>query len=170
MARDNLTTRFLREVFAQETGICPVFLLTITHPALTDPILVSSDPTERLSQTAADIVYGTRSRGKEFVFFPFTLTLPSDEDEGPQNMQLTLDNVLRQYTDILRSIVGPPTLLAELVLADMPDTVEAYWPEYLMNNVKYDAQTITVTLALETLQREPFPALTFNPSYFPGLY
>lgn len=165
-----LSTDFLRGAFAQETGVCPVFLLTITHEAISEPIRVSSDPTERLIETATDIVYGTRSRGEDYVFFPFTLVLPTDEDEGPQNMQLTLDNVQRQYVETLRTISGPPTVTAEIVLSHTPDLVEAQWPEYLLTNAKYDATLITGTLTLETLFREPFPALSFSPSYFPSLF
>lgn len=165
-----LSSEFLRGAFAQETGICPVFLLTITHDGLTQPIRVSSDPTVRLQETATDVIYGTRSRGNDFVFFPFRLTLPTDEDDGPQNMQLSLDNVTREYMSILRSISGPPSVTTEIVLSESPDLVEATWPEYLLTEVKYDALTITGTLMLETLYREPFPALAFSPGYFPALF
>jgi hypothetical protein len=170
MARSQLSTEFLRGAFAQETGVCPVFLLTIAHASLAQPIRASSDPTERIEETPTDVIYGTRSRGNDYVFFPFTLILPTDEDEGPKNMQLTLDNVTRQYTETLRSIVGPPTIMTEIVLAQSPDTVEASWPDFLLTNASYDAATITGTLELETLQREPFPYLCFSPAYFPALF
>lgn len=165
-----LSTDFLRGAFAQETGICPVFLVTIDHPDLATPILVSSDPTVRMSQTAEDVTYGTRSRGLEFVFFPFTLTLPSDEDEGPQNMTVQMDNVKRDITQTLRGLTSPPTVKTELILIDSPDVVEAVWPDFLLTQATYDASTIKGTLTVETLVREPFPALCFTPSYFPGLF
>jgi hypothetical protein len=165
-----LTTEFLRGAFAQETGICPVFLLTITHPDLLEPILVSSDPTQRVMETATDVIYGTVSRGKNFLFYPFTLTLPEDGDEGPGQMTLELDNVRRELTVVLRSIKGPPTINADLVLSHTPDVVEAVWPEYLLTGAKYDATTISGTLALETQVREPLPAGAFTPSYFPALF
>lgn len=167
-----LTTQFLREAFKEETGACPIFLVTIAHPALSAPIRVSSDPTQRLSETPTDVIYGTQSRGNDFIFFPFTLVLPTDEDEGPQNMQVALDNVTREYTKILRGIAGsrPPSVTTEIVLSATPDIVEGVWPEYLLTEAKYDATTITGTLTLETLYREPFPALCFTPSYFPALF
>lgn len=165
-----LSSAFLRGAFAQETGICPVMLMTITHDALSAPIRISSDPTERLSETAADVIYGTRSRGQEFIFFPVTVTLPSDEDEGPQNMKVEIDNVKRELTGILRSIQGPPRVSTEIVLADSLDVVEGVWPDFLLTQATYDATTITGTLTVETLVREPFPALCFSPSYFPGLF
>lgn len=165
-----LSTAFLRGALAQETGICPVFLLTIEHEGLSVPIRVSSDPAERLRETAADVIYGTRSRGLEFLFYPFTLVLPSDEDEGPGAMTLQLDNVQRQLTAILRTIQGPPTVKTEIVLSDTPDVVEAVWPDFLLTQATYDATTIKGTLTVETLAREPYPALCFTPSYFPGLF
>lgn len=165
-----LSTNFLRGAFAQETGICPIFLLTITHPSLAQPIRISSDPTERITETATDVIYGTKSRGNDFIFFPFMLTLPSDEDDGPQNMQLTLDNVTREYASILRTISGPPSVTSEIVLSESPDIVEASWPDFLLTEAIGDATTITGTLALESLTREPYPALCFTPSYFPALF
>ena len=48
--------------------------------------------------------------------------------------------------------------------------VEAQWPEFLLTNIRYDAATISGTLKLETLEREPFPAGSFTPSQFPGLF
>lgn len=165
-----LSNSFLRGAFASETGICPIILLTITHPGLSAPIRVSSDPTQRISETASDVIYGTRSRENDFIFFPFSLTLPTEEDDGPQNMRITLDNVTREYISILRTISGPPSVLTEIVLSESPDLVEASWPEFLLTEVKYDALTIEGTLALETLTREPFPALSFTPNAFPALF
>lgn len=165
-----LTTEFLRGAFAQETGEVLVFLLTITHPDLADPIQVSSDPTGRLIETDEDVIYGTRSRGQDYYFFPFTLTLPEDGDDGPQAMTLSLDNVHRQITATLRTITGPATIAAEIVLASAPDTVQAVWPDYLLTHATIDATTVTGTLQLETLVEEPFPAGSFSPAYFPGLF
>lgn len=171
MPRTTLTTAFLRGAFAQETGVCPIFLVTINHPGLDAPIYVSSDPTQRLDDSSpTDIVYGTVSRGTEFIFYPFTLTLPSDEDEGPGNMMLQIDNVRRQLTSTIRSIIGPPTITTEIVLSESPDDVEATWPDFLLVNVSTDASTIQGTLMLETLVREPFPGLSFTPGYFPALF
>lgn len=165
-----LSTEFLRGAFAQETGICPVFLLTITHPMLSEPILVSSDPTERIRETASDVVYGTRSLGKDFIFFPFTLVLPEEGDEAPGPMKLDLCNVRREIVATLRTIKGPPTINADIVLSDSPDLIEATWPEYLLTNAVYDASIISGTLTQETQVREPLPAGAFTPGYFPALF
>lgn len=164
-----LSTAFLRESFKQETGVCPIFLLTISHPSLVTPIRVSSDPTERLSETASQIVYGTTSRGNEYTFFPFSINIPNDEADSPAQMQIQLDNVNRELTSIIRSLSSPPTITTEIVLDTSLDDVEITWPEFLMTQIEYGI-SIKGTLCLELLEREPYPALNFTPSYFGGLF
>lgn len=166
----SLSLNFRQAAYAQETERVLIALITITHDDLADPIRISTDPTERLSTPLDDIVYGTISRGNNYVFFPIALQLPGDTDEGPGNMSIQFDNVHRQYIETIRSIFTPASFLVELVLDDDPDTVEATWPEFLLTNVKYDALSITGTLSLETLERESFPSGSFSPSYFPGLF
>lgn len=165
-----LTTEFLRESFKQETGIIPVFLMTISHDDLAEPIRVSSDPTMRLIETPSQIVYGTRSNGIDYLYFPFTLTLPGEGEDGPTPMKLGLDNVRREFTEALRSIVGPASIDVDLVTAGDPDSVVAQWPQYLLTEAKYDAETISATLQIELLYEEPYPALSFNPAYFPAIF
>lgn len=165
-----LTTEFLRESFKQESGIIPVFLMTITHEDLAEPIRVSSDPTTRISETPSQIVYGTTSNGVDYIYFPFTLTLPGEGEDGPTPMKLKLDNVRREYTAALRSIVGPASVDVDLVTAGDPDALVAQWPQYLLTEASYDAQNINATLQIELLYEEPYPALSFNPAYFPALF
>ena len=76
---------FRQAAYAAETGRVVIALLTLTHEDLETPIRISSDPTQRIESlsTAADLVYGTVSRGETFVFLPMTIKLPSDTDEGP---------------------------------------------------------------------------------------
>jgi hypothetical protein len=161
---------FRQAAYAAETDRVIIALITITHDDLTDPIRISTDPTERLSTPLDDIVYGTVSRGNNYVFLPVHIQLPSDTEDGPGAMTITWDNVHRSYTEMIRSIFTPAKFNVELVLDDDPDTVEAQWPEFLLTNITYDALAITGTLTLETLERESFPSGTFSPSYFPGLF
>jgi hypothetical protein len=58
----------------------------------------------------------------------------------------------------------------ELVLASSPDVVEVSFPGFLMSGISYNANQVTAELSVETLTLEPFPANTFTPSYFPGLF
>lgn len=153
---------------AEETGQVLAFLITIEHDDLADPIRISSDPTGLLS--SSPLLYGTVSRGDTFNFLPLTLKLPDDADDAPPAMQLVLDNVGREAIPLLRSVSTPARVSVELVLASAPDDVEAAWPEFDLVNVSYDAGQITLQLTVNALVNEPFPAGTFTPGAFGGLF
>jgi hypothetical protein len=168
----NVSLNFRQAAYGAETGRVLIALMTLTHESLSTPILLSSDPTQRLTEytTDTEVVYGTVSRGDNYIFLPMRIKLPGDTDEGPGEMTLEIDNVHRQYTQTIRSLFTPVTMKTEIVLDNTPDVIEVQWPEFLLTNIKYDASVISATLKPELLEREPFPAGTFCPSYFPGLF
>ena len=157
---------------AQETGRVPIALITLSHADLADDILISTDPTQELSGLTTDTekVYGTTSDSKEYVFLPVRIKLPDDTDEGPGEMQLEFDNVHRAYTEAIRDVFTPVTCQIDLVMDNALDTIDASWPEFQLTNINYNATTITGTLKLETLESEPYPAGSFTPGYFSGLF
>lgn len=165
-----VSLNFRQSAYAQETGRVLICLMTLTHDDLEEPIRLSSDPTERLDETVSEVVYGTVSRSQEYVYLPMTLKLPDDTDSGPGEMVIELDNIHRAYTQAIRTIQSPVKVNVELVMDNDLDTVEGQWPEYLLTGVTYDSAVIRGTLRMETLESEPFPSGTFNPSYFPGLF
>ena len=157
---------------AQETGRVPIALITLSHADLASDILISTDPTQEFSGLTTDTekVYGTVSDGDNYVFLPVRVKLPDDTDEGPGEMQLEFDNVHRAYTEAIRNVFTPVTCQIDLVMDNALDTIDASWPEFKLTNINYDATTITGTLKLETLESEPYPAGSFTPSYFEGLF
>ncbi len=165
-----VSLNFRNHAFAQNTGVVAIGLITISHESLTDDIRISTDPTVRLSEPADDIIYGTVSRGENYFFFPVTLKLPDDTDDGPGLMSIEIDNVSREYVEVVRSITGRPRVKAEFVLSNALDTVEATWPEFLMTDISYDAFRIRANMYMEMLHDEPYPAMTFTPSRAPGLF
>jgi len=166
----SISATFRQAAYAQETGRTIIALITITHSSISEPIRICTNPTERLATYEDEIVYGTVSNGENYIYLPLSLQVPSDTDEGPGNMTIEFDNIHRAYTEAIRSIFTPPTVTVDLVLDSTPDTVEVSWPEFLLTNVTYNSLTIQGTLELEILDREPFPAGTFNPTSFPGLF
>jgi len=161
---------FLRAAYAQETGVVPILLLTISDPSLTDDVRVTTDPTQRIEETGTEVVYGTISNSLTYTFIPLSIKLPDDVDEGPQNMTVQIDNVSRELVPIIRSLTAPPTVNVDIVLSSDLDTIIGSWPEYLLTNIKTNAETISGDLVLEILVNEPFPAGSQNPSEFPGLF
>ena len=168
----SISLNFREAAYAQETGRVLICLITIEHDDLSEPIRLSTDPTQRIEEytTASDVVYGTISREETFLFFPIRIGLPNETESGPGDMTLEIDNVHRTYVETIRSISSPPRIMVEMVLDNALDTVEATWPEFLLTNISYDSTIITGTLKLETLEREPFPSGTFTPSGFPGMF
>lgn len=168
----SVSLNFRQSAYAQETGRVLIALVTITHDALAEPIRISTDPTQRIEEytTDTDVVYGTISRGNTFLFLPVRIKLPDETEAGPGDITLEIDNIHRQYVETIRSISSPPAVTVELVMDNTPDTVEAQWPEFLLADITYDSVTISGTLRMETLMREPFPCGTFTPSGFPGVF
>jgi hypothetical protein len=153
---------------AEETGEVPIVLLTIDHPDLDEPNLISSDPTTRL--TIDPLVYGTVSRGENYLFLPFSVVLPDDKDDSPPQARITIENIDRRLIPLLRSTSLPASVTMEVVLASSPDIVEILLPELDLVSADYDAETITITLAQNALQTEPYPVDLITPSNFPGLF
>lgn len=158
-----------RAMTAERTGEVPVVLVTIEHPELPEPIRLSSDPTERLS--SEPLIYGTRSRGAEYLFVAMSAPLPSETESAPPNAQIVCDNVDRRIVEMVRSVVSPPpTMTLEICLASDPDTVEEAYEDMVALVADYDVGQVTINLGVESFVSEPYPSVTFNPTRFPGLF
>ncbi|HBA86022.1 MAG TPA: hypothetical protein DCZ95_18205 [Verrucomicrobia bacterium] len=164
-----LSLAFRQSAYAQETGDFPICLITVAHESLAEPIMISTDPTQRLVETASDIVYGTISRGGYFYFFPCTLKLPDETEEGLGQIKLEFDNTNREYVSAIRSIVGRPEVTVEMVMASDPDSVVAIWPQFLVTRIQY-GPTVSLTMEMELMVAEPFPCITFTPGRFPAMF
>jgi hypothetical protein len=145
-------------------------LITLDHESMAEPILLSTDPTQRVLETDTVLLYGTISRGLTYYFFPMRIKLPDDTDAGPGEMGLEIDNIERTLTEAIRTIFSPVSVKVEIVMDNAPDVVDIEWPEYQLTNVRYDASMITGTLVLDNMMREPFPGLSFSPSTAPGIF
>lgn len=154
----SVSTTAKAALFAPETGEAFLILLTLSHPDLAVPIRVSSD------------AVNTISRGDLFIAYPFDLTLPDDEEQRPPRARLVIDNVDRQIVATIRTLQSAPTLLIEIIRASDPNTVEAKFSDFKLFDITYDSQVITADLTLEDFTAEPYPAATFSPSLFPGLF
>jgi len=144
--------------FAAETAEVWLKLLTITHPSLAQPIRVVND--------TQDLV----SRGETHVAYPFEIDLPMQSAEEMAEVQLSIDNVDRAIGDALGAMDGPATVSIEVVLASSPDVVEAGPFVMIMRDVEVTAAVVTATLAFEDILSEPFPAETFSPARYPGVF
>lgn len=163
-----LSFNFLQAAYGQETSEVIVGLFTFTHATLAQPILLSTNPSQRISDSP--LLYATNSRGSQYLFLPLGFSLPDDKSDTPPLVTLTLDNVDQDLVSILRGITSPLTVKLEIVLASTPDTVEVSFPSFEMTDIAVTEGQITGTLAIDARVNEPYPSGQFTPGGFPGVF
>jgi hypothetical protein len=162
----------LRAVFSPEADSDLIFLLTIYDPENPSNVIarLADGYTQRLSETDTEIVYGVKSNGQDYIFLPMEIGLPSEDEAQAPRCSITLHDVTRLITPIIRSITSPPSIKMELVLSKTPNVVEVSFEGFYINSFTYNANTVTTNLAMVDLEREPFPMHSFSPRYFPGMF
>lgn len=165
----SLSLTFRQAIDAESDGsVVDVLLLTITHPTLTTPIYLSSDPTERVQEDP--LLYGTVSRGNTYYFLPFEWVPPEDGDDTPPVLRLRVANFDQNIIALLRSVTSPPVITGEIVCSTTPNTVEITFPEFDLVSMNYDDKIIEMSLAIDSLVTIPVPAGNFTPKAFGGLF
>lgn len=165
-----LTPAALKAMFSPDSDDTLITLLTITGTGIATPVLLADGYTQRISETADEVIYGVRSRLEDYLFLPLKIALPTEEQAAAPRCTITIHDVTRQLLPIIREITSAPTVLMELVLSSSPDIVEASFPGFKMGAISYNSDTISAELTVESLATEPFPQHTFTPAYFPGLF
>lgn len=164
----------IRAVFSPDSDADLILLLTVYNPE--DPsqvvLRLADGYTQRLTalETPDDVVYGVSSRGQDFMFLPMEISLPSEDEAQAPKCSLILNDVSRYAIPIVRTITAPPKILMELVLSSSPNTVEASFAGFYINNFTYNAESVSAELAMIDYEREPFPQHNFSPVYFPGMF
>jgi len=153
-----LSSDMLRDLFSGETDEAILALVTIEHSSLSEPIRVSSDSVE------------TISNGNTFLPLPFEYTFPSQDDESEIVAKLKIDNVDRQITKAVRNVQSAPTVSTQIVRGSDPDVIEAEFPNFKLTNVTYNKYTVEGTLTLESPVSQPFPGDSFTPFNTPGVF
>lgn len=158
---------FKRAVFAQRTDECFVALITFSHPNFEDDIRVCSDPTELLPVAG---VRGIVSRGEEYIFLPFDITLPAQDESGISRANIRIDNIDRRIVLAARQANSAIDVKIEIVLASNPDVTEFLAENFKFDQIEYDAFTVSGDISVQYFDLEPYPFGRFTPSYFPGIF
>lgn len=166
----SLSPAALRAMFSPDADDTLIALLTITGTGISPPIRIADGYTQRISENADEVIYGVQSRSQNYIFLPLEITLPTEEEQAAPRCNITINDVTRYLTPVIRQAINAPRVDIELVLASSPDTVEVSFPGFLMGGISYNANTVTAELTVENLTVEPFPAHTMTPSHFPGLF
>lgn len=163
----NVSNAFKQAVFAQQTSEAFILLATISHPSFTDDIRVASDPYEDLPIAG---VKGVISDGLEYVYLPFTITLPAQNDTGIARASISIDNVNREIVNAVRRATSALEVSMQVVRASDVNTPEVLVSDFRLERITYDALTVSGEITVEYYDLEPFPSKRFTPSDFPGMF
>lgn len=152
-----LSANAVLELLAQQSSEAFLMLLTLTHPQIT---------TLRVVNNTQDVT----SNGNVFTAFPFKFALPADLADEMPSLQLVISNVDRRLIDELRTISDPISIQLDIIAASSPNVIEVGPFNFDLIHARYNKDTITGTVSTEPILQEPFPADTFNPRDFPGLF
>ena len=158
----------LRSMYALSAEEYPIVLIDIERVGMEDIIRLSSDPTVRITEDP--IAYGTISNGETYAFFPFDITLPADEGDTVPKMRLVVPNVSAEIGWWLRSSLQVPMVTVTLISNIDLDTPIAIFPDFELRSFSAGTMSVEGQMILSGLDREPFPAGAFSPSFFPGLF
>ena len=162
----------IRTVFSPDADADLIFLLTIYDPANPTQVIarLADGFTKRISETEQDVIYGVTSNGEDYIFLPMEITLPTEDEAQAPRSSISLYDVTRQITPIIRAITAPPPIKMELILNKSPDIIEVSFDGFFISNFTYNSKSVVCTLAMVDLEREPFPSHGFTPKHFPGLF
>lgn len=168
-----LSRDFAKASLASETEEVIVFLVEFGHPSLAEPIRLCSDMAEiyGYDEESGDPVYVTRHQGRPYFYAPFSYIPPGspDEDSMPQ-ARFVIANVDTRIIQAIRDIHSRLTVKTRVVYASDPDEIVSDIPLLWVEEVDYNAATITATLGFKHFLGELLPSRTFVPADFPALY
>ena len=100
----------IKAIFSPESDSDLLFLLTIYDPADGTTVVtrLCDGFTQRISETADEVVYGVVSRSQDFMFLPMEISLPTEEEAQAPRCSIVLRDVTKYVIPIVRTIVGPP--------------------------------------------------------------
>lgn len=154
----SVSNAFKGAVFRSQTSEVFLVLITINHNDLVDPIRLTSDNVN------------TVSNSNTFLQAPFQITLPDDTAESPPSARIVFDNVDRTIVQTIRSLTSSPTVDIQIVLASSPDVIEYEQSGLVLRNADYDVLTVSGELRGIEILDEPFPKDRFTPDNFPAMF
>ena len=167
-----LSTRMLNDVMAASSQDTDIILLTLTHSNWSQPVCLSTHSTTLLfvDENTGEPIYGTVSRGSQFIYVPLQANLPTSSDESPPEAHLTISNVSRFLSPYLKIVDREnPRITIEVVNSATPDIGDVCYPEMEVSNITWDANTVDCTLISSVSSAEPMPWLRFTLSNFPNM-
>lgn len=166
-----LSQAYRDAAYPQETGEAFVALLTITHPELADPIL--------LTDSGVDIAYASdlldangnvAAIAGTYLSVPIEVIPPGQSDEQPRG-SLRVPNVDQAIGAVIEAISDPLGITITVVLASDPTDIVG-GPHQLLElaNVRGDALVVEGELTRPSLTTVPYPNRWIRQSVFRAAY
>lgn len=151
-----MTPRAIKSAAAQETDECWLVLLKISHPALSEDIVVvcNDEP--------------ITSNGVTYTGLFFQVDLPSDDDSAGE-FTVRLDNVDRVIVDSVNAVTTKPSATLAVILADDPDNWLVTFDAVAVS-FEADPLEVSATFRADDLLFEPYPGVRYTPASHPGLF
>ena len=156
------TPGLIESAFDESTDAAWLILLTLSHPIIKDRF---NDDIRVVNNYELVI-----SNGLEYDPFPVDIVLPDDTEDSPPRARIRISNVSQEIIGFIRLADTPIQVKFQIVNGFDPDVVELEYNGFTIRNINADVIDITGDLLLDDMTTEQFPAYTFVPSYFPGLF
>lgn len=163
------SARYRRAIASAETDEAFLYLLTLDHEYLTEPLRF----VVALREDQTDIV----SRGNTYIAYPMEIAFPNQEEGSRSRARVRIsavndpDHPEHDIVFIARNLDGdPPTITLETVLYRQPDIVERTAPDMVLEGFETDRLVIEGDLAYEDFFTQKFPKDDYNPGDWRGVH
>jgi hypothetical protein len=147
------------EFYKQETDVCFVYLLEVSHPDLANPLRFTNN-NESLT-----------SNGNLYQSWPFEVELPDQGEDKIPRARLVFDAVDNSITTVLRGLSEAPSLVISIVAVDTPNVIEKSFSNLTVTSQAYTIDYKTqLVLGMFPISRERAQNIRFDKVRFPGLF
>jgi hypothetical protein len=155
----------------EQTGEVFATLLTISHPSLVDPILLT-DAGEDITYAAdlLDAAGNVAALAGTYLSAPIEVVAPGQSDEQPRG-SIRVPNVDQAIGAVIDAITDPLTLTVTVVLmSDTSEIVGGPHQHLELANVRGDALVVEGELSRPSLTVEPWPKHWIRASVFKAAF
>lgn len=147
------------ELYQQNTGILFVYLLTVNHVDLEQPLRFTNN------------TFPITSNGDIYQAWPFDIVLPDQGDGKIPRAQIVFDAVDNNLVLALRSLGSPPSISISIVDADTPNVIEKTFSNMTIVGQAYtNDYRVSLTIGMLDIANERAQNLRFDKTRFPGLF
>jgi hypothetical protein len=95
----SMSPETIKALFSPDSDSTLISLLTITYSNTEPSVRLADNFTGRLTSLTTDdeVVYGVTSRNQEYIFLPFEVTLPQEQEDQVPSCTLTIYDVTQYY-------------------------------------------------------------------------